>query len=65
MANNDSRRGYNWIITVIDSNAKAFPPARSLLDVGVPLGIANKWKRVRYEMTTGLKRRLSKTEALN
>lgn len=51
------------IIVVVDANPKRFPPAHDLLRMGVSLREAAKWKRVRREMTSGLKRKVR--EAVN
>jgi hypothetical protein len=54
----------DWTLTVVDTlkikgkPPNWFPSAEALVRIGVPLKIARQWKRERYEMTTGLKRRL-------
>ena len=50
----------NWIVVVADTITKKWPPAKALTEVGVPLKLAARYQRIRYDMTTGLKRRLAK-----
>jgi hypothetical protein len=45
-----------WTIVVLDQGARRFPPAKDLAKVGVPVRIIDRWRHVRWEMTTGLKR---------
>lgn len=57
----------DWTIVVVDTvriKGKPpgwFPSAEMLVRSGVPLKIARQWKKERYAMTTGLKRRLKET----
>lgn len=53
-----------WMVPVIDSlkikgkPANWFPSAESLVAAGVPILVARRWKRERYAMTVGLRRRV-------
>jgi hypothetical protein len=54
----------DWTITVVDTlrvkgkRRNSFPAAEQLVKVGVPLKVARRWKRTRYDMTVGLRRRV-------
>lgn len=48
----------DWTITVVDTNAKRWPSAGKLVAVGVPLKVAERYRKVRWAMTTGLRRRV-------
>lgn len=53
-----------WTITVVDTiRVKGkprnwMPGADKLIQCGVPVRVARRWEKQRYDMTTGLKRRL-------
>ncbi len=53
----------DYQIVVIDSHPGKFPPAADMRKCGVPVTIIARWKKVRREMTAGLKRRVK--EAVN
>jgi hypothetical protein len=53
-----------WELPLVDSvKVKGKPPnwmpgAAVLIKLGVPLKVARRWEKERYDITTGLKRRL-------
>lgn len=48
-----------WTIVIVDFVGKPWPPARALVQVGVPLAIAARYETVRREMSpAGLRRKL-------
>lgn len=55
-----------WQITVVDTlrikgkPANWMPSAKQLTEVGVPVGVAQRWQRVRREMTVGLRHRVQR-----
>jgi hypothetical protein len=58
----------DWTISVVASaQVKGkplnwFPRAEQLVKVGVPLRIARRWERERYQMTAGLRRRVRQNQ---
>lgn len=57
-------RGTDWTIVVVDTISKTWPSAAKLVAVGVPLKMAERYRKVRWAMTVGLRRRV-KTECQN
>lgn len=56
-----SRTDYE--IVVVDVNPKPFPGAKALVKAGVPVSVANRWQKVRREMSPGgLKRKVRAQE---
>lgn len=57
----------DWTISVVDTlrikgnPPNWFPSAEQLVALGVPLKIAQRWKRERYQMTTALRRRVKQS----
>ena len=51
-----------WIVVVADRIPKPWPPASSLLRLGVPLAVARRYQLVRWDMTVGLKRRIARSK---
>lgn len=49
-------RGTPWTIVVVDANLKHWPSASKLVAVGVPLRTAERYRKVRWRFTTGLRR---------
>jgi hypothetical protein len=47
-----------WQIVVVDANPKRFPGEKALIQIGVPIRIARNWRKARYDLTVGLKRRV-------
>jgi hypothetical protein len=47
-----------WIVTVADSNPKPWPPPWALLKLGMPNRMVQRYRRVRCDMTHGLRQRI-------
>lgn len=45
-------------IVVLDVHPHPFPSAEKMVEMGVPAKVAADWKRIRRDMTAGLKRRV-------
>ena len=48
----------DYVIVVIDRNPRRFPPARELIEAGLPLKVAERWRVERRKITRDLKRRV-------
>lgn len=49
----------DYEIVVVDTVTRPFPPAKRLVQAGVPVSVAARWAQVRRELSpTGLKRQL-------
>jgi hypothetical protein len=54
-----------WIITVADTIARPWPSPSTLLKLGVPMLMVQRYRRVRHDMTVGLRQRVEQPQNQN
>jgi hypothetical protein len=58
----DATESIEWIVTVADANPKPWPPSWMLLKFGMPNLMVQRYRRIRHDMTVGLRQRVQQNQ---